>query len=273
MLLPLLFISTVSASEIQDCNDLVNEAQNLSGQISCSSPSEHVRNEKERTSANLLSPNGLETEIQLYNKGAYAAYLQVEYYTRNADNSLTHHIRSSNYISVLLYTSITIPGNAENVKVRSVLNTQLAWQREKDIFIVHPSSSDNVWVMNKDLPNSDATKIVNIMQYDVWGTTFHAASGLVRASGTYKIDMNDGTHVIIYEHLNQQGNALIITSDVPMLPEYFNDKMSSWYIPDGMRVNFFEHGNYKGRAYSRSAGSDNAGVFNDKISAIKIFGK
>ena len=45
--------------------------------------------------------------------------------------------------------------------------------------------------------------------------------------------------------------------------------MSSWVIPKGWEVRFYEHENFKGKYYTRTK-SDNANDFNDIVSSIKI---
>ncbi|MFM5498746.1 phosphatidylinositol-specific phospholipase C domain-containing protein [Aeromonas veronii] len=83
------------------------------------------------------------------------------------------------------------------------------------------------------------------------------------------IKTNDSnSKFIIFEHYNYQGKKLGIKGDVNFLDE-MNDEMSSWKIPKGWIVRFYEHANFQGDYYTRSS-SGEAYEFNDKISSIKI---
>ena len=73
---------------------------------------------------------------------------------------------------------------------------------------------------------------------------------------------------MIFEHMNHKGNNLTITSDISFLDNW-NDKMSSWVIPKGWEVRFYEDANFQGKYYTRTQ-AGNADGFNDTISSIKI---
>ena len=74
---------------------------------------------------------------------------------------------------------------------------------------------------------------------------------------------------IIYEDFDQKGKALSIQYDIRSLGE-MNDQLSSWDIPKGWSLRFFEHDDYQGRYYTRHAGTGNAHDFNKLINSIKI---
>ncbi|HDY8011721.1 TPA: anthrax toxin-like adenylyl cyclase domain-containing protein [Vibrio vulnificus] len=75
--------------------------------------------------------------------------------------------------------------------------------------------------------------------------------------------------ISLFENYNYSGKVVQITEDVPYLGQVdFNDKLSSFKIPNGWQVVFYEDADYKGKKYTRS-GSGSAPV-NDKISSIKI---
>lgn len=78
---------------------------------------------------------------------------------------------------------------------------------------------------------------------------------------------------VIYEHMNQQGGKKYINGDIPSL-KGFNDKMSSWNIPSGWELRFYEHDDYKGRYFTRGTGVGNVdGNWNDIVSSVKVLQK
>lgn len=86
-------------------------------------------------------------------------------------------------------------------------------------------------------------------------------------------DSDSGRHdaIALYSHKNHRGQSITISHDVPNLNVYnFDDRMSSYYIPTGWTVRFYEGTNYSGGYYTRKGGDENATGFNNKISSIKI---
>ncbi|EPA3020694.1 phosphatidylinositol-specific phospholipase C domain-containing protein [Vibrio cholerae] len=82
------------------------------------------------------------------------------------------------------------------------------------------------------------------------------------------IIQTNNSKFIIFEHINNQGSFLEIDSDINFLQE-MNDRMSSWVIPRGWEVRFYEHADFQGKYYTRTH-NGNASDFNDSISSIKI---
>ncbi|WP_279151916.1 beta/gamma crystallin-related protein [Photobacterium iliopiscarium] len=77
--------------------------------------------------------------------------------------------------------------------------------------------------------------------------------------------------VSIYSQNNQRGESVKITRDVPNLNDYdFDNKMSSYDIPMGWSVRFYEGINYSGVYYTRNSGDANATEFDNQVSSIKI---
>ncbi|HFQ5059157.1 TPA: anthrax toxin-like adenylyl cyclase domain-containing protein [Vibrio vulnificus] len=75
--------------------------------------------------------------------------------------------------------------------------------------------------------------------------------------------------ISLFGDYNYSGQTVYVTESVPYLSNFdFNDKLSSFKIPNGWEVIFYEDENYKGRKYTRS-GNGSAPI-NDKISSIKI---
>ena len=86
-----------------------------------------------------------------------------------------------------------------------------------------------------------------------------------------KILMPSKSSLTIYEHNDQKGRALEVTESIPYVGDEFNDIMSSWSMPAGWHVRFYEHENYQGKYYTISDIKGNADKFNDQVSSIKIF--
>ena len=75
--------------------------------------------------------------------------------------------------------------------------------------------------------------------------------------------------MVIYEHANKMGKSMIINNNISSLGE-MNNKISSWTIPNGWRVRFYEKENFEGLYYTREHSENETPVFNDTISSIEI---
>ncbi|MCP4883156.1 MAG: hypothetical protein GY908_05150, partial [Flavobacteriales bacterium] len=80
---------------------------------------------------------------------------------------------------------------------------------------------------------------------------------------------NENAIIRIYEHANFGGKCVSYNQDVPFL-EDMNDRMSSYKIKSGYKVQFYEHGNWDGKYFTRSSDNSFSDEFNDSISSIKI---
>lgn len=169
-----------NASESVNCNYVDSSAINSSDGFSCSYTSD-VADVSRSMKSRVLSPNGLPTSLLLHNKGGYVAWMMVEYYTPNRDGTYQYHYNRTSNISVLGFAEVKLPKDAERVRVQAQLNTSAFWQPIRDIFISAPNASDNIWTRNKS-----GHEVENIMQWDVWGTTFHSAYSLVQPQHTEK---------------------------------------------------------------------------------------
>lgn len=91
-------------------------------------------------------------------------------------------------------------------------------------------------------------------------------NGLLKYIDKYNTN-KPNCHVVLYEHQNQRGQKQIVINDTPVLG-VFNDKLSSYSIPVGWEVRFYEHENYQGRYWTRT----NSGEIpiHDVISSVKI---
>ncbi|XSH00842.1 hypothetical protein ACP76Z_10105 [Vibrio cholerae] len=77
--------------------------------------------------------------------------------------------------------------------------------------------------------------------------------------------------VRLYADHNYTGHYIDIENSTKFL-HGFNDTLSSWTIPHGWSVRFYEHGDYQGRYWTRDASGNESG-FNDVISSIEILKK
>jgi len=81
--------------------------------------------------------------------------------------------------------------------------------------------------------------------------------------------------VEIFENSSYRGKMASFSQDTPSFGD-MNDKMSSFKIPQGWTVRFYQHENYGGNYYTRDANSDDAWFardMNDKISSMKILSR
>ncbi|OBU32065.1 beta/gamma crystallin-related protein [Photobacterium kishitanii] len=93
----------------------------------------------------------------------------------------------------------------------------------------------------------------------------------VASSLAFGIDTNRNNGISIYSSNNQMGTSVNITHDEPNLSIYnFDNRMSSYDIPSGWTVRFYEGTNYTGGFYTRKGGDGNATGFDNKVSSIKI---
>lgn len=97
------------------------------------------------------------------------------------------------------------------------------------------------------------------------------AAQCIESSIALGMETNRNNGISLYSQNNQRGASVNITQDEPNLNEYhFNDRMSSYYIPAGWIVRFYEDINYMGSFYTRNGGDGNATGFDNKVSSIKI---
>ena len=80
--------------------------------------------------------------------------------------------------------------------------------------------------------------------------------------------------VAIYADLNQTGQTVRINSDIADLSQYnFNNQMSSFSIPMGWTVRFYDGKHFSGDYYTRTGGYANATGFDNSISSIKVLSR
>ncbi|QPR29805.1 hypothetical protein I6G97_12780 [Edwardsiella hoshinae] len=80
--------------------------------------------------------------------------------------------------------------------------------------------------------------------------------------------------LVVYEDTWQRGASLRIDRDIPDLADYgFADRISSFSIPRGWTVRFYEGRDYSGGYYTRHGGEQDATGFNDRIRSIRILSR
>ena len=76
---------------------------------------------------------------------------------------------------------------------------------------------------------------------------------------------------VVYEHRNSEGRVLGITQDIPDLSKYdFDNIISSYSIPENVRLQFFSGKNYTGGYYTRDAGVSDANGFENKVQSVRV---
>lgn len=78
--------------------------------------------------------------------------------------------------------------------------------------------------------------------------------------------------VILYDLFNKKGDKLVISQDQSNLT-YFNDKISSYTLPEGWTVRFYTEPNYQGDYYTRHESTYHDSHIDNKIKSIKILSK
>lgn len=172
--------------------------------------------------------------------GGYTAYVKTAYTYKGKQYQ---DVSGKEYLGDV-YT-FEFPEESTNISIEVINYTGLLWKPTKTIFRQNNLSMSTC--------------------YAVWGTTLNPRW----KTETCDFDIGeDFSSFKIYEGSNYQGHFVEINSDTPYLNE-MNDKMSSWKMPEGWEVRFYEHTNFTGGYYTRK-GDGNADGFNDKISSIRI---
>ena len=171
-----LLISNVYASNELPCTDIGENIINSEAGFTCHMPAvdendqpllenPRARGLTDRLNIDYLSPDGKSTRIRLHNKGAYIAWLNVEYFIINPSGTIWAYFAESHHIPASQTTYIDVPHNARDVKAKGKLNTGLIWNPVKTIFDVTLTKENVIWQTEDERRN--------IFQFDVWGTTLN----------------------------------------------------------------------------------------------------
>lgn len=158
-------------------------------------------------------------------------------------------------------------GSLNNVKA-TILN-RIAITTMDDALISELGTGSEPFVLDQLIENNDKyTKLgfESLVKDYIYLNFKH--NGLLK-----NVDRNNvgsSSVVELYEHGGFKGQRIDITSDVPFLSD-FNDKLSSFSIPEGWEVRFFEHADYQGRYWTRTGTGDIPE--HDVVSSVKILKK
>ncbi|AGH73614.1 DUF1028 domain-containing protein [Edwardsiella piscicida] len=115
---------------------------------------------------------------------------------------------------------------------------------------------------HKTCPSVAIGEYTEIVNYDAWGTTF----------SPHCILKND--HLEVYADPHQKGESLNILQDISDLSQYnFSERISSFAIPHGWTVRFFEDKNFSGNYYTRVEGDTEASAFDNKARSVRILSR
>lgn len=92
---------------------------------------------------------------------------------------------------------------------------------------------------------------------------------------TTTLDESDGAStLLVFDGARQRGESLSIDRDIPDLARYgFANRISSFTVPDGWVVRFFEETDFRGGYYTRKGGEQEATDFNYRIKSVRILSR
>lgn len=175
--LSLALISSVNATESLPCDQLAPSVLTSGVAVTCTISEAEQAGFQQRSGA-VLSPNGKSTDLILHNKGAFVAWMNVEYLAPDQNGNSVRHFAATHHLSAGGYGTVSVPANATSVRVNARLATGAFWQPVRDIFLFsNLNSTQNVWTANDNSRNK--------MRWDVWGATFTSSFRQLQPSDTY----------------------------------------------------------------------------------------
>ncbi|BCO14964.1 hypothetical protein RIMD111065_33200 [Aeromonas hydrophila] len=90
---------------------------------------------------------------------------------------------------------------------------------------------------------------------------------------TQRMAIGNRDRVVVFEHGDFGGEKYSFDSSQPKLPDSVSGKLSSYAIPSGWKVRFYESENYRGRSWSRDSNSSDHKFtqdFNDVVRSIEV---
>lgn len=90
-----------------------------------------------------------------------------------------------------------------------------------------------------------------------------------------RLDESDGAStLLVFDGAHQRGESLSIDRDIADLAHYgFANRISSFTVPDGWVVRFFEETDFRGGYYTRKGGEQEATDFNNRIKSVRILSR
>ncbi|WP_421210566.1 beta/gamma crystallin-related protein [Aeromonas enteropelogenes] len=87
-------------------------------------------------------------------------------------------------------------------------------------------------------------------------------------------ESDDASTLLVFDGARQRGESLRIDRDIPDLARYgFANRISSFTVPDGWVVRFFEETDFRGGYYTRKGGEQEATDFNNRIKSVRILSR
>ncbi|MEZ6964615.1 beta/gamma crystallin-related protein [Aeromonas sp. S9(2024)] len=92
---------------------------------------------------------------------------------------------------------------------------------------------------------------------------------------TTTLDESDGAStLLVFDGARQRGESLSIDRDIPDLARYgFANRISSFTVPTGWVVRFYEETDFRGGYYTRKGGEQEATDFNNRIRSVRILSR
>lgn len=175
----------------------------------------------------------------------------------------------------LFYTSMPFPPEdivGEKISGFHTISDEVAQSYFNDDVTDDNARNDNIpgrceWMNNVTREWEPATWVEDNEE------TCNATDMRERGGGWYRWVKNA---LVVYQHRDFQGKSISITEDISYIGDEMNDKLSSFIIPGGWSVRFYEHADFQGRYYTRNAQSADSNFtadFNDMISSVKILNR
>ncbi|MFM5433554.1 hypothetical protein ACET9P_22105 [Aeromonas veronii] len=224
----------------------------------------------------LKEVNGIEIDYSggvITNNNRHGGYLGKTYITITEDLYGKKAGELSYQDFLLVKTALNVIGIDTNYPYGSLRNIQASVLMRIDAYLKES-------IFHQDIYGGASTEVIDALNY-TRGVNLekpikelmmkaYVSSGIATFDEKSNNPVGDG--VTIYSGYDQKGSDVVIYNDTPSL-DSFNDKLSSWNIPKGWEVRFYEHGNFKGAFWTRGPGKGDATAFNDKVSSIKIIKK
>lgn len=87
-------------------------------------------------------------------------------------------------------------------------------------------------------------------------------------------ESDDASILLVFDGAHQSGDSLRIDRDIADLGRYgFANRISSFTVPAGWVVRFFEETDFRGGYYTRKGGEQEATDFNNRIRSVRILSR
>lgn len=87
-------------------------------------------------------------------------------------------------------------------------------------------------------------------------------------------ESNGASTLLVFDGSRQRGESLSIDRDIADLGRYgFANRISSFTVPAGWVVRFYEETDFRGGYYTRKGGEQEATDFNNRIRSVRILSR